>query len=45
MSRFNTDGFQVAPHGILLVGALAILLVLLINMLGFRVVGAIRVGR
>lgn len=41
----GSNGFQVAPHGIIMLGALALLLILAIHMLGFRIVGAIKVGK
>lgn len=44
MGGINAN-FDVAPHGFLAVAAGALLLVLLVHLLGFRVVGAIKVGR
>jgi hypothetical protein len=36
---------NVSPHGIILFAAFGLAVVFLINMLGFRVVAALRVGR
>lgn len=37
--------WDVAPHGIIMFAALAVILVIVIHMLGFRLVGAIKVGQ
>lgn len=37
--------WEVAPHGIIMFAALALLLIVAVHVLGFRVVGALRVGR
>lgn len=36
---------DVAPHGLLITAGLMLLLVLFIHLTGFRVVGALKVGR
>lgn len=41
----NSQNWNVAPHGILFFAAVALFIVLVVHMLGFRVVGAVRVGR
>lgn len=41
----NPSNFDVAPHGIIALAAIALIIVLAIHILGFRVVGAVRVGR
>ncbi len=38
------QNIDVAPHGILAFAALALIIVLAIHMLGFRIVGAVKVG-
>jgi hypothetical protein len=35
---------DVAPHGLLFMAGVALLIVLLVHLLGFRIVGAIKVG-
>lgn len=41
----NRQNFDVAPHGIVFFAAVALLLIIAIHLLGFRVVGALKVGR
>jgi hypothetical protein len=41
----NPSQWDVAPHGLVMLAAVALLFVILIHTLGFRVVGAIKVGR
>ena len=38
------SNFDVAPHGILIMAALALILVLVIHTLGFRALAAVKVG-
>ena len=41
----NPSQWEVAPHGLVMFAALALLIILGVHLLGFRIVGAVRVGR
>lgn len=40
----GSNNWQVAPHGVIGMAVAALLLIVLVHQLGFRVVGAVKVG-
>lgn len=40
----NRSNWDVAPHGIIMFAALALALAIFIHILGFRAIGAVKVG-